>query len=262
MPLITSSTADNIHIELPNIFDKATQLRPGDVVIKHPINSTEETHHATLIDVTLIPPYKIHQKETSYTETANIMQKHRQTHEYKKFKINDHPPSNSTSAQLANELTTKRYRMMPLFTIDHHGMMGPIASEFLLGQENATFSTSPNEYETRSTTTEVKDLINLSMHKNKHKNILTQANKIWKQTYGSKWYTNTYHVQTPRQWAKQVLGNTFSIHSAKHILRALNKINTSTMTPKKPKPLCSSMNLRTPSQYTVRNLRYPIHSPV
>jgi len=137
------------------------------------------------------------------------------------------------------------------FTIDRHGMMGPIASEFLLRQENATFTTSPNEYETRSTSTEVKDLINLSMHKNRHKNILTQANKSWKQTYDSKWYTTTYHAQTPRQWTKQVLGNTFSIHIAKHILLALNKINTSIITPKKAKPLCSSMNLRTPSQYTV-----------
>jgi len=95
---------------------------------------------------------------------------------------------------------------MPPFTIGHHGMLGPIASsEFLLGQENATFTTSPNDYENRSTTIEVKDLINLSMKKNRHKNILTQANSMWKQAYGTKWFTNTYHAQTPRQWAKQVV---------------------------------------------------------
>ena len=261
LPLISDTTSDNIHLELPNIFDKATHLRPGDVVIKHPINSTTEAHQTTLIDVTLIAPYKINNTNTTFSETTNIMQKHHQTQEYKKFKINDHPSSNSTSEQLAQELVTKRTRMLP-FTIDHHGMLGPIASEFLLGHENATFTTSPNTYENRSTSNEVKELIQLSMHKNRHNNILTKANKAWKEAYGTKWFTNTYHAQTPRQWAKQVIGNTFSIHSSKHIIKALNKINTTTLTPKKQKAMCSSINLRTPSLYTVQNLRYPIHCKV
>jgi len=103
--------------------------------------------------------------------------------------------------------------MLP-FTIDHHGMLGPIASEFILGHENATFTISLNTYENRSTSNEVKELIQLSMHKNRHNNILTKANKAWKEAYGTKWFTNTYHAQTPRQWAKQVIGNTFSIHTA------------------------------------------------
>jgi len=76
-------------------------------------------------------------------------------------------------------------------------MLGPIASEFLLGHENATFKTPPNEYENRTTSAEVKEIINLSMHKNRHKNILTQANKAWQTAYGTKWFTNTYHAQTP-----------------------------------------------------------------
>ena len=261
MPLITDTTSDNIHLELPNIFDKASQLRPGDIVIKHPINSSTEAHNTTLIDVTLIPPYKAHQTEQTFNETTETMKKHHQIHEYKKFKINDHPPSNSTSEQLAQELVTKQHRMLP-FTIDHHGMIGPIASEFLLGLQNATFQSSPNDYENKTTSTEVKNLISQSMKKNRHKNILTQANNVWKHAYGTKWFTNTHHAQTPRQWAKQVIGNTFSINSAKHIIRALNKINTNITSPKKIIPQCSSINLRTPSQYIVKNLRYPIHSPV
>lgn len=176
MPLISVATKEIIHLELPNIFNKATQLRPGDVVIKHPINSTTEAHQTTLIDVTLTAFYKAHQADISYTETATIMQKHHQVHEYKKFKIHDHPPSNSTSEQLAHELGIKNHSMLP-FTIGHHGMLGPLASEFLLRKENATFKVSLNEYENRSTFSEVKDLINLSMHNNRHKNILTQANK-------------------------------------------------------------------------------------
>jgi len=261
MPLISDTIPENIHLELPNIFDKAPHLRPGDVVIKHPINIQNEPHQTTLLDVTLIPPYKAHTTELSYNEIANVMKKHHQTHEYKKFKINDHPSSNSTSEQLAQELINKKHRMLP-FTIDHHGMLGPIASEFLIGHQNALFTTSPNEYDQRSTTPEITTLIQSSMHKKRHQNILTKANKAWQQAYGTKWFTNTYHAQTPRQWAKQVIGNTFSIHSSKHILRALNKLNTAITTPKKIKAQCSSMNLRTPSQYTVRNLRYPIHSPV
>ena len=47
LPLITDATQDNVHLELPNIFDKATQLRPGGVVLKHTINSTTEAHRST-----------------------------------------------------------------------------------------------------------------------------------------------------------------------------------------------------------------------
>jgi len=95
-PLISDTTPDNIHLELQNIFHKATQLRPGDVVIKHPINFTTEAHQTTLIDVTLIAHCKANNTNTTFSKTANIMQKHHQTQEYKKFKLNDHPSSNST----------------------------------------------------------------------------------------------------------------------------------------------------------------------
>jgi len=166
------------------------------------------------------------------------MKTHHQTQEHQKFKIDDHAQSNSTSEELSAELTKKRYRMPP-FTIDHQGMMGPIATEFLLGHKNAIFSVSPNKYDKKNTTKETKELIKLSMHKNRHQNILTKANSLWKLTYGSQWYTNTYHAQTPRQWAKQVLGNTFSIQSSKHIIQALNKLNMQTpITPKTPKVQC------------------------
>jgi len=103
MPLITDTSHENIHLELPNIFEKATQLRPGDIVIKHPINSSTEAHQTTLIDVTLIPPHKTLHQETTFNEITDIIKQHHQTHEYKKFKIKDHPPSNSTSEQLAQE---------------------------------------------------------------------------------------------------------------------------------------------------------------
>ena len=106
------------------------------------------------------------------------------------------------------------------------------------------------------------------MHKKRHANTLTTANSVWKATYGSQWFTNTYHAQTPRQWAKQVLGNTFSIQSSKHILRALNRLTMQTQitspktpkTPKTPKPQSSSINLRTPSKYTIRTPRYNLRA--
>jgi len=155
------------------------------------------------------------------------MKTHHQTHDHQKFKIDDHAKSNSTSEQLSIELNKKRHRILP-FTIDHQGMMGPIATEFLLGHKNAIFTATPNEYDKRSTTEETKTLVNLSMHKNRHKNILTKVNSLWKLAYGLQWYTNTYNAQTPRHWAKQVLGNTFSMQSSKHIIRALNKSNMPT----------------------------------
>lgn len=137
--------------ELTHIFEKATQMRPGDVAVKHPIKASNEPHATTLIDITIIPPYKTRPTTTNYEEIANAMKSHRQTHEHNKFKINDHAKSNSTSEQLSLELIQKRYRML-LFTIDHQGMMGPIATEFLLGHKNAIFQSSPNKYDKRNTT--------------------------------------------------------------------------------------------------------------
>ena len=261
-PLVSNTAQQDVHRELTHVFEKATQMRPGDVVIKHPLNSDHEPHATTLIDVTIIPPYKFKPSITTYEDIASAMKTHHQTQEHQKFKIDDHAKSNSTSEELSAELIKKRYRMLP-FTIDHQGMLGPIATEFLLGHKNAIFTISPNEYDKKNTTKETKELIKLSMHKNRHENILTKANSLWKLAYGSQWYTNTYHAQTPRQWAKQVLGNTFSIQSSKHIIRALNKLNMQTPnTPKTPKAQCSSMNLHTPTQYAVRSLRYTVHSSV
>jgi len=256
-PIISDSSKNDIHRELTHIFEKGTQMRPGDVVIKHPLNSASEPHATTLIDVTIIPPYQSNQPITSYENVSQKMKTHHQKYEHQKFKIDDHAKSNSTSEELTSELINKRHRMLP-FTIDHLGMLGPIATEFLLDTRNALFRSSPNEYDKRTTTNETRKLVELAMRKKRHTNILTTANSLWKATYGSQWFTNTYRSQTPRQWAKQVVGNTFSIQSSKHILRALNRLNmqTQTTSSKTPKAQRSSINLRTPSQYTVRSLRY------
>jgi len=260
-PLVSDTTRDDIHKELPHIFDKAPQLRPGDVVVKHPLNSKLEPHSTTLIDITIIPPYKPPNHIDTYAKISETMSTHHQQYEYKKLKLKDHAKSDSTANELTKELTLKQHRLLP-FTIDHHGMMGPIATDLLIGHHNSTFDIAPNAYDKRSTSTETQDLIRLSMHKNRHRNILKKATNLWKQKFGSIWFTNTYHAQTPGQWAKQVLGNTFSIHSAKHILFALNKLNMKIdpKTPRSTKAKCSSMNLRTPTQYAVRTLRYSQNS--
>jgi len=40
-------------------------------------------------------------------------------------------------------------------------------------------------------------------------NILTTANSLWKTALSSQWFTNTYHAQAQRKWAKQVLESNF-----------------------------------------------------
>ena len=148
--------------------------------------------------------------------------KHHQQYKYKKIKLKPHPSSNSSAKELSLELLRKKFRLLPI-TIDHHGILGPQAAEFFLGSDNSTFTISPNDYDKANTPNETINVIRLSMHKKRHTNILSKANKLWRDTYGSIWYTNTYHAQTPRQWAKQVLGNTFSLHSTKHINILINQ---------------------------------------
>ena len=67
-PLISDTTENDLYLELPNIFPKAPQLRSGDVEVKHPIDTTTEQHHGTLIEITIISPYKPTPNTTKFTE--------------------------------------------------------------------------------------------------------------------------------------------------------------------------------------------------
>ena len=85
IPLITDSTQDDIRIELPHIFTEAPNLRPGDVVIKHPINSTTEQHKATLIDITIIPPFHTNENTTDFKDVSQEITNHHKHYENKKI---------------------------------------------------------------------------------------------------------------------------------------------------------------------------------
>jgi len=102
-PLILDTTRDDVHKKLPHIFDKAPQLRHGDVVIKYPLNSKEESHSTTLIDATIIPPYKPLNHINTFAEAIEKMCTHHQQYEYKKIKLIDHTKSDSTANKLTKE---------------------------------------------------------------------------------------------------------------------------------------------------------------
>jgi len=219
-PLISQTTTQDTLLEHPHLFDLAPQMRPGDVVVRHPIHTNSEHYSNTLIDINMIPPCKSTCATLSYTDIISDMNTHHKQHEYKKLKLKHNRTSNATADQLAQESATKRYRHLP-FTIDHQGMLGPFAAEFLFSQQSTLFKTNNITYETSQTSAQIKKLISFSLHPKRHKNILKRANKNWHALYGDKWYTNTYHAKTPAQWAKQVIGNTFSIESSRHIIRAM-----------------------------------------
>jgi len=257
-PLVSSASSKDTHLELPHIFTSAPNKRPGDVVLCHPIHNTDHIHSKTLIDVTVIPPCKSPLNASSFPEIIQHMSKHHQAFEMKKFKIKNH--ENATGDQLAQEAVVHRYRFLP-FTIDHQGMIGPIASEFLLNTATTMFKTTSLDYATRNLSIPTSRLIKLAFHKDRQKNILKIANANWRKSYGTKWFTNNYQAQTPGQWAKQMLGTTFSLHSAKHIIRALNTIQSTSHTPTKtPKLQCCSINLHTPTLYAQRTLQYNMNT--
>jgi len=83
------------------------------------------------------------------------MNTHHKQHEYKKFKLKHNRTSNATADQLlAQESVTKRYRHLP-FTIDHQGMLGPLAAEFLFSQQSTLFKTNNITYETSQTSAQI-----------------------------------------------------------------------------------------------------------
>ena len=138
-----------------------------------------------------------------------------------------------------------------------------MADDYLYSNNQQDGPILHTDYINRQTSTHISLLMQMSLRKARQNNILNRATKNWKLSFGDKWYTNTYHAQTPGQWSKQVLGNTFSIHSAKHILRAMtNAANKKFNAKAKSNNIsCCSINLHTPSKYTLRSLQYAMHSP-
>ena len=266
-PLVSDSSPNDVHLETPHLIDQAPLMRPGDVVVRHPI-STNANHHAlTMIDVTVVPPAKSVTQLDSYNSTTANTQKHHMHHEYTKFRLKDNKHSNVTADQIAQEMIQKKYRLLP-FSVDHLGSLGNIAMDFLIAQMKPDANgkyidcIQPTHYSNRQTSVSIKNLIDMSLRSARDKNLLHRATKNWTTKFGSKWFTNSYHAQTPAQWAKQVLGNTFSLHSSKHILRAMSDAanKTFSQTPKSKKISCCSMNLHTPTNYTVRSLQNDTHS--
>jgi len=261
-PIISDVTSRDIHLETPHLIDQAPLMRPGDVVIKHPISTAADPHSLSMVDITIIPPPTVNTTPASFEEAMKMSNAHHTKYEYNKFRLKDNKHSHVTADHIAQEMTQKRYRLLP-FTIDHLGRIGPLAEEFLYDHKPHDDPIVHTNYVNRQTSTHISLLIQMSLRKSRQKNILNHATKNWKMLFGDKWYTNTYHAQTPGQWAKQVIGNTFSIHSAKHILRAMtNAANQKFQTTSKTNNIsCCSTNLHTPTTYTLRSLQYALHSP-
>ena len=261
-PIISDIAPADVHLETPHLIDQAPLMRPGDVVIKHPVSTADDPHALTMLDITIIPPTITANAPLSFTEATHLTDNHHRKFEYNKFRLKDNKHSNVTADQIAQEMINKRYRLLP-FTIDHLGRIGPMADDYLYSNIQQDGPILHTDYINRQTSTHISLLMQMSLRKARQNNILNRATKNWKLSFGDKWYTNTYHAQTPGQWSKQVLGNTFSIHSAKHILRAMtNAANQKFNAKAKTNNIsCCSINLHTPSKYTLRSLQYAMHSP-
>jgi len=159
-------------------------------------------------------------------------------------------------------MTHKRHRLLP-FTIDHLGIICPMAEDYSYSNNPQDEPILHTDYVNRQTSAHISLLLQMSLQKKRQNNILNCATTNWKMSLGDKWYTNTYRAQTPGQWAKQVLGNTFSIHSAKHLLRAMTNAANQKFSAKaiNNNISCCSINLHSPSKYTLRSLQYALHLP-
>ena len=261
-PIISPISHSDVHLETPHLIDQAPLMRPGDVVIKHPVSTNTAPHSLTMIDITIIPPTSTNNTFPTFLASKKAIIDHHTKFEYNKFRLKDNKHSNTTANQIAQEMIQKQYRLLP-FTIDHLGMIGPIADDFLYANNQSKNPLVHTNYINPQTSIHITHLIQASLQKSRQTNILNRATRNWKLSFGDKWYTNTYHAQTPGQWAKQVLGNTFAVHSSKHILRAMtNAANRKfSKSPKNTNISCCSINLHTPTNYTVRSLQYALHSP-
>jgi len=142
---------------------------------------------------------------------------------------------------MTQEVTTNRYILLP-FTVDHQGMLGPVASDFPFSKLMTMFKTTLLEYDTRITSPPINRMVSMAFHKKRQRNVLKLATKKC---------TNTYQAQNPAQWAKQVLSTTFSLHSTRHILQVINGVNRPTnISTTNSRTQCCSMNLHTLIQYT------------
>ena len=193
-PIISQIFINDVHIEIPHLIDQAPLMRPGDIVIKHPISTATSPHSLTIIDITIIPPTTSNTTYISYLDSKKELIAHHNKFEYNKFRLKDSKYSYITANQIAQEMTQKRYRLLP-FTIDHLCMIGPKADDFLYANNVPDNQLTHADYINPQTSAHITHPIQTSLRKTSQTNILNCATRNWKLSFGDKWYTNTYHAQ-------------------------------------------------------------------
>jgi hypothetical protein len=122
-------------------------------------------------------------------------------------------------------------------TFDHLGCPGPLAHRFLFGSPTHNPGPPLDTYTGCRLPTSSQTLITRATGPSALSGLLPAADEAFRRTCPRRWYGNTYHTRTPRQWAVQFLGLALTRAYARHLHTARARILSGTApSPSSPHP--------------------------
>lgn len=75
-PIVSDIAPTDVHLETPHLIDLVPLMRPGDVVVKHPISTAADPFLLSMVDITIIPATMSMNTPTSFEEATTITDEH------------------------------------------------------------------------------------------------------------------------------------------------------------------------------------------
>jgi hypothetical protein len=123
------------------------------------------------------------------------------------------------------------------FTIDEFGQFGPQAYRILSEKHSPYAPHNAAERSQKGLNDVGRSMSEFTYHPDYPTSLLDQADKAWREKHDKKWFTSTYHAQTPSQWANQCLGWGLVMPMVQYFDHAIKKVTRNTH----PKPNLSKI---------------------
>ena len=203
--------------EQNNLLPSNPSRRPGDVVINlnHTANTTASK---VLIDVRLASPIKSAPQPLQMCSNimTQVVFRHLSAHEIDKLRGPNRTPANNThGSEVIAECLALNYQLTP-FIVDPFGLLGPTATDFLLGPDTpaSQFQIDIDRFHESPTKQAIKSLYD----NNRISDIFRKADTNWSHNKQNHiWFTDSYKATIPSVWARYILSCGISKALAAHI---------------------------------------------
>ena len=187
--------------------------RPADICVHLSPGMLSSWSHL-LVDVTSIPFY-----DSRHDPNPSPVERLHECAENKKFRGTHHNKNEVLAAILQH-----RYVMLPC-TFDSGGLLGPLFSAFLFGQNNDHHSIlriSQPRPKRNLVNPQVEALADRTLSMLPKPGLFIMANSSWQESHPTTPFTDHFPLNLPSQWATAVIGNNLILAIGRHLEDALS----------------------------------------